>query len=122
MRAAYASGSLSLAALEYLGTLVDLEGAPADLVSVRAEIDERAVEVLDPATLPGWDTTPPDISVRYGDGRARERRSVVLRVPSVMIPSEWNYVVNPDHPDFEAAVRVGEVRPFAFDERLLRQR
>ena len=33
-RAAYASASLSLATLEYLGTLVDINDAPADLVAV----------------------------------------------------------------------------------------
>jgi hypothetical protein len=40
-----------LAALEYLGTLVDINDAPADLVAVVAELDERAVEAVDVAAL-----------------------------------------------------------------------
>lgn len=111
-----------MAALEYLGTLVDLDDAPADLVTVWAEFDERAIEAVDPAALPGWDATPPDVSVRYGTDWVRERRSVVLRVPSVVIPVEDNFVLNPEHPHFERAVRIGDAQPFAFDRRLLRRR
>jgi RES domain-containing protein len=105
-----------------LGTLVDLEDAPTDLVAVEAHLDERAVEQLDPDALPGWDATPPGVSVRFAEAWFRERRSVVLRVPSVMIPSEWNYVLNPEHPDFGKVVRIVDARPFMFDERLLRRR
>ncbi|MBV8371334.1 MAG: RES domain-containing protein [Candidatus Eremiobacteraeota bacterium] len=122
VRAAYASATLSLAALEFLGTLVDLDDAPADLVSVWAEFDEEVVETVDADTVPGWDATPPYASVRFGTEWAHQRRSVVLSVPSVVIRSERNFVLNPEHPDYEPAVRIGEVQPFAFDRRLLRRR
>jgi RES domain-containing protein len=111
-----------LAALEYLGTLADIDDSPVDLVTVSAEFDDRVVETVNPASLPGWDATPPDASVRFGTQWARERRSVVLRVPSVMVPAEWNFVVNPEHPDFARAVEVGDAQPFALDQRLLRRR
>jgi RES domain-containing protein len=75
---------------------------------------------VDGASIPGWDAIPPDASIRFGTQWARERRSVVLRVPSVMIPSESNFVLNPAHPTFKRAVRIGAARPFAFDRRLLR--
>lgn len=118
IRAAYASATLSLAALEYLGTVVDLDDAPADLVAVPAEFDESVVEIVDAADLPEWNSTPPEASVVFGTRWARERRSVVLRVPSVMIPAESNFVLNPDHPRFRDAVRVGKAQPFRFDDRL----
>jgi RES domain-containing protein len=111
---------LALAALEYLGTLVDLNDTPADLVALVAELDENAIEAVDAASLPGWDATPPDASVRFGSDWARERRSVALRVPSVMIPSEQNYVLNPEHSDFHRAVVVGQAQRFTFDQRLIR--
>ncbi len=109
-----------MAALEYLGTLGDMGDAPDDLVAVAAELDENAVETLAVASLVGWDAIPADVSVRFGSAWARERRSVALRVPSVMIPSEANYVLNPEHPDFDRAVVVGDGQSFTFDPRLLR--
>lgn len=97
-----------------------MNDAPNDLVAVAAEFDETLIETVGASSLPGWDAIPADISVRFGSDWARERRSVALCVPSVMIPSEPNYVLNPEHPDFERAVVVREARPFAFDQRLLR--
>jgi RES domain-containing protein len=111
---------LSLATLEYLGTLVDINDAPADLVAVTAELDDDAVETVDVASLPGWDALPPEASVRFGSDWIRKRRSVALRVPSVMIRSELNYVLNPEHPDFHAALAASDPQPFTFDQRLLR--
>jgi len=99
---------------------VDLNDAPADLVAIVAELDENALEIVDTALLPGWDATPPDVSVRFGSDWARERRSVALRVPSVVIPSEPNYVLNPEHPDFGHAVIIGPAQRFTFDQRLIR--
>jgi RES domain-containing protein len=111
-----------LAALEYLGTLVDIDDAPADLVVVGAQFDDSVVEAVNAAALPGWDAIPPNASIRFGTRWTREKRSVVLQVPSVMIPSESNFILNPEHPDFARAVHVGVAQPFAFDRRLLRRR
>jgi RES domain-containing protein len=120
-RAAYASSTLSLAALEYLGTLVDLDDAPSDLVCVQAEFDEAVIEVADPRRIEDWNATRPAGSVTFGTRWLQERRSVALRVPSVMIPQESNFVLNPEHPDFERAVEIGAAEPFVFDARLLRR-
>lgn len=87
-----------------------------------AEFDENVVETVDVDAVPGWDAAVPDASGRFGTTWAHEQRSVVLRVPSVVIRSEWNFVLNPEHPDFKHAVRIGELQPFAFDRRLLRRR
>jgi RES domain-containing protein len=43
--------------------------------------------------------------------------SAVLRVPSVVVPSEFNYVLNPSHPAL-ADIHIGEPMPFPFDARL----
>jgi RES domain-containing protein len=39
-------------------------------------------------------------------------------VPSVIVPTEFNYVLNPVHPDF-ARIRIGTPLPFPFDARLV---
>lgn len=48
----------------------------------------------------------------------RRRQSPVHKVPSVVIPREWNYLINPNHPRFEELVW-SEPRAFVFDPRLI---
>ena len=114
----YASGTTSLAALE---TLVHLN--PPVLfkhVTFRIEFDDALVEQLDPTALPAdWTEEPPPPSTKnIGDRWVIELRSAVLELPSVIIPGEPNYLLNPAHPDFKKII-VGKPEPFSFDPRLL---
>jgi RES domain-containing protein len=54
-----------------------------------------------------------------GDEWVREGRSAVLRVPSVVVPHEPNYVLNPAHPGF-GEIWIGTPEPVPFDVRLAR--
>ncbi len=49
-----------------------------------------------------------------------EGRSLVLRVPSAIVPSSSNYLINPAHSRFTVAV-IEKPEPFAFDPRLLKR-
>jgi RES domain-containing protein len=113
----YTSGSLSLAALEMLVHL----NPPVSFrwVAMSCEFDENLVERIKIAALPKtWRQYPAPGSVRaIGDAWLKEARSAVLAVPSVIVPREWNYLLNPAHPDF-GRLAIGEPEPFAFDERL----
>ena len=114
----YTSATRSLAALE---TLVHLN--PPVRFSyriIRIEFDEGWVERLPLATLPSnWKAEPPPLSTRQlGDAWARSSRSAILAVPSVIIPDETNYVLNPAHPDFKK-ITISKPVPFTFDPRLL---
>jgi RES domain-containing protein len=42
----------------------------------------------------------------------------VLALPSVIIPGELNYLLNPAHPDFKR-ITVGKPEKFNFDPRLI---
>jgi RES domain-containing protein len=57
-------------------------------------------EVLNPARLPGWDGASPSIPQSYGEGWYRERRSLILIVPSVIARIDNNVLINPEHPEF----------------------
>jgi len=46
------------------------------------------------------------------------RRSVALALPSIIIPQETNYLLNPAHPDFRRLAS-GPMEDFDFDQRLL---
>ena len=44
--------------------------------------------------------------------------SAVLAVPSAVIPTDLNYLLNPEHPDFRS-IEIGLPRPFRLDFRLM---
>ncbi|WP_340198568.1 RES family NAD+ phosphorylase [Ascidiimonas sp. W6] len=48
----------------------------------------------------------------------REKKYLILKVPSVLIPGEYNYVINTNHPNF-SKVRIASNSPFIWDQRLL---
>lgn len=114
----YTSGAKSLAALE---TLVHLN--PPVLfryVTLRIRFDDALVEKFVPAKLPAdWREEPPPPSTKaIGDLWVKQARSAVLELPSVIIPGEPNYLLNPSHADFKKII-IGNPEPFAFDPRLL---
>lgn len=119
VRVAYASESASLAVLEVLAHLGTSSTLPSYAL-VSADIPEALVEDLDIAQLPSdWRVSPPPARVQaLGDAWVRARASAVLRVPTVLVPSEHNLLINPAHPD-AARVRVGVPERFAFDPRLV---
>jgi len=56
-------------------------------------------------------------SQRFGDEWIEQQRSAVLRVPSVAVDGlEFNYLLNPVHPDFHHITHAAPVR-FPFDDR-----
>ena len=116
--AVYLAESISLAALE---CLVHFEPgtAPTDYVAIGVEFDEALVEALGTQGLPsGWRDDPPLASQGFGARWLVEQRSTVLAVPSVIVPMETNYVLNPRHPEFDAITARDPV-DFHFDQRLL---
>ncbi len=54
-----------------------------------------------------------------GDDWIKRNSSLLLKVPSVVINEEFNFLVNPAHKDF-TKVKILSRQPFSFDERLLR--
>ena len=120
-RVAYASDSVALAALEVLAHLQSTAVLQAySLATIR--FPESGVETLDLASLPAdWRAFPsPPGNQAIGDRWVADRRSLVLRVPSAIVPSAGNYLINPAHPRFAAAV-IEPPEQFAFDPRLLKR-
>jgi RES domain-containing protein len=114
----YASESISLAVLEQLVHVED----PAILdafVVVSANLAEAMVEVLSPSSLPdGWRAYPaPPFLKEIGDAWLSEGRSLALRVPSVTVRGQHNYLIDPAHPDF-ASIEVSEPETLDLDPRI----
>ena len=47
------------------------------------------------------------------------KETLLLKVPSAVIPYEYNYVINTEHPDFKKSVRLIRTEEYFWDERLL---
>lgn len=121
VRLAYASSSRALAILEVL-VHVTRANAPADYVFIEADLPDDAVEELDITRLPGdWRAEPPPAPLRtIGDSWVRNNTSVALRVPSALVPEEYNFLVNPAHGRFKDLRIVGAPHLAILDPRLLR--
>ena len=113
----YTSATISLAALE---TLVHLNPPPHFKYAViRIKFEEALVQSVPAAALPrDWQVEPPPRSSKaVGDNWVREGNTAVLAVPSAIISSEINYLLNPAHADFKK-ISLSKPLPFAFDPRL----
>jgi RES domain-containing protein len=114
----YLAGSTSLAILEMLVHL-DSDALIERYVLYETTFDDSLATHIDPASLPkNWQRVPSPPGVkRIGDMWIRNASSVVLRVPSAIVPIEWNYLVNPAHPNF-SKVTIGPKKAIRFDPRL----
>ncbi|MBK5912743.1 RES family NAD+ phosphorylase [Rhodocyclus purpureus] len=113
----YTAESRSLALLEML-----VQDAPlrARYVLIPAHVpDTVSIEVIEAGALPDdWRSLAARDQLQAVGGEwLREARSCVLAVPSVVVPAEWNFLLNPLHPDFTQIV-VGEPSTLETDLRL----
>ncbi len=114
----YTSASTSLAMLEMLVHL-DARDLLRSYVLVEVEFDDSLVTALDIQALPrDWRSSPamPEVQ-QLGDDWLASMRSVVLQVPSVIVPRESNYLLNPHHSQF-VQLTISKSQPIAFDHRL----
>ena len=87
-------------------------------VTIPVRIEESLIEIAD-SLPPDWRHLPAAPSTRaFGSRWVTESRSVALRVPSIVVDGEYNYLLNPRHAEF-ARLEIGEPQPFSFDPRLV---
>lgn len=112
----YAGSSIALVALEYF---VHLSGdEPADLVLLEIDAPDGtgAQSVLSEELPDRWQD---DLAATQARGMEwiQSKGSLVLWVPSAIVPEERNALLNPGHPEW-ARVRVRLLRAFHFDRRM----
>lgn len=65
-----------------------------------------------------WNKLPYTASSQHiGDAFIINKTYCVLKVPSVVVPGDFNYLINPNHPDF-GKITIVETLAFPFDNRL----
>ena len=119
-RLVYTSESRALATLEVSVHLDLSEDLPTDRFYVEIEIpDEVAIQEIEIEDLPGgWNANPPDRTTQsIGDDFLLQGETAVLKVPSSIVPQEYNYLINPLHPD-TGSIKVISKAAMNFDQRL----
>ncbi|MBW1801384.1 MAG: RES family NAD+ phosphorylase [Deltaproteobacteria bacterium] len=98
----YTAGSLALASLEILVNIPN-DQLLQQLVRIPVEFSPKFVSEIDVTILTDhWDGYPASHETKLiGDQWVKNRHSVILKVPSAIIPEEFNYLINPYHPDFK---------------------
>jgi RES domain-containing protein len=117
----YASSSIALACLE---TLVHLAGGsplPLNRYLVEIKISPAAWRKrvrFEPKAHVGWDAAPPGlVSMDWGTQWVRSSKSLLAQVPSVVVPEEFNVLINPTH-SATASLNVRKHRLWRYDFRL----
>jgi RES domain-containing protein len=112
----YACETRALCVLEYAAN-VDRDHMPIDLSFTIYELPDDAAKNFSINDLPdSWAHLPPTAATQAW-GTAQLRDQLALRLPSVILPTEFNYVINHQHPDFKK-VTIKAVEPFTFDPRI----
>ncbi len=117
-RVVYTAESLALATLEIL-----VHGVPYETLKrffcIPAKIPKNVITEVHQNNLPAnWRKDPPPVALQtIGNKWLEQKRSAALKVPSAVIPVEFNYMVNPDHADF-SKIKIGRKQRHALDVRL----
>lgn len=115
----YLVSSRSLAVLEVLVHLDPLI-IPGNYCLAEIEVPDSKIITVEAEQLPeDWrDISGPVILRQLGDAFLKKHEYLLMKVPSSIVPAEYNYLLNPLHPDaFE--VKLLKREPFSFDRRLI---
>lgn len=116
----YTSGSKSLSLLEY-AVNVKIEDLPGDLCITAYDIPDDSWKAVPLKDLPAsWQQRPfPRETAAFGTHLLMKNEFLAIRIPSVIIPDEFNFLLNPLHSRFHK-VKIAVCLPLAFDTRIKR--
>ena len=114
----YTSESRALAVLEYTVN-VNIDDIPRALSITVIEIPDRTLSILNETDLPGdWKLSPAPSSTKdFGSKLLLAAAEPVIKIPSTIIPAEFNFLLNPQHPDSKKFKITGIV-DFVYDVRI----
>ncbi len=118
----YTAENRALATVEYL-VHIPLSILPRGLSMACLDIpDDIGTEQVSMSKLPrNWQAYPaPEELARLGSEWALAKRSLLFRVPSVIVGGEFNLLINPKHPGI-ANVKIARIEEYSFNKRLLRK-
>ena len=114
----YTSESRSLALLEY-SVNINLYDVPRALTIAILEIPDNSIKLITEAQLPGnWKHAPAPFETKeFGTNLFKDKQFSVFKIPSTVISEEYNYLLNPRHPDSKQ-FKLLEIKDFVYDLRI----
>lgn len=114
----YTSPTISLSLLEVVIHSTSYEEIQTNTL-MKLNIPDSFAALLTPLSLkPDW-RDDPDYSRYIGNSFLKSKKLLLLQVPSVIIPEEYNVLINPLHPD-SRKIKILSASPFQFDYRLFK--
>ncbi len=115
----YTSSSIALSMLECMAHF-PIAYAPKDMAMAVIDIPDHSITEIHRKDLPNnWREVPsPRELKQLSYDWVKKQETLVLKVPSIIVPQEFNYIVNPFHKDFKM-VKMKKIVPFTFDNRVL---
>jgi RES domain-containing protein len=119
----YTAGSASLSCLEVLahksGAALNSGRFSMAVIEIPDEIfiEEVFLNKLQTLNIEWFKVLHYPITQKIGNNWLLENNTSVLKVPSAIVDREYNYLLNPKHPDF-FKIKILDVTPFSFDNRL----
>lgn len=119
----YTAESRALAMAEVLVHLT-LATLPRDFMMLEIDIPKNiSIEELSLENLPrNWNSHPPSSETqKIGDQFIQELKNCVLKVPSAVVPGDFNFLINPFHNEFKE-ITIIDSKDFPFDYRIFAHR
>lgn len=118
--ALYTSENASLALLEIL-VHADESELPPQMFIMTIEIDDTApVFEIPDADLPDNWRIPDNIELKeMGDRIFQANKFIGIKVRSAVMPGQYNFILNPQFPDYHKHLKVTNVEPLDVDQRLM---
>lgn len=117
----YTAASRALAMVE-VAVHVPLGIIPINYFIATIDVPENDITELKADDLPhNWNSNPFIKATQLiGDNFIRANQHLVLQVPAASVPGDFNYLINPRHPDFNK-IKLKSIDPFVFDVRLFKR-
>ena len=114
----YTSESRALAVLEYTVN-VNIDDIPRALSISTIQIPESSILELTIAALPGdWRAAPvPSSTKEFGTQLLKKGEFSVIKIPSAIIPEEYNFLLNPMHKE-SSTFSIINIEDFIYDVRI----
>jgi RES domain-containing protein len=120
-RSVYCSENRALALLENLVRINDFTNLPNDLVQLTIKTpDDIPIYKIDHSKLPKNWTNKILITRKMGSEVLIKNEYLLMQVPSVIVPEENNFILNPVH-ELTKECEIIESKPIVFDTRFMRK-
>ncbi|TAG20641.1 MAG: RES domain-containing protein [Cytophagia bacterium] len=111
----YAGSTRAICVLEF-SVHVGKEDIPKNLSIVEIEVPQNSILKLTLSKLPpNW--TEESVSQEIGSMKLSENKYLLIQVPSFIIPSEYNFLINPNHANFQKVI-IKSIVDFELDKRI----